>query len=84
MIHVIVQCGRAVGQRVLTIQSYDFLLPTFVLHGYCSLRGHAKVPLRTLYLLVVGKIGFGLINRDDGVLLALMRRIVKNLGAEDP
>ena len=54
-------------------------LPTFVLRGYHSLRGHTKVPL-PLYLLVVGKIGFGLINRDDGVLLALVRRkIVKNL-----
>ena len=73
-----------VGQRVLKIQSYVFLLLTFVFHGYCSLRGHTKVPLRTLYLLVVGKIGFRLINRDDGILLALMRRIVKNLGAEDP
>lgn len=57
-------------------------LPTFVLRGYCSLRGHTKVPHRALYLLVVGKIGFGLINRDDGVLLALVRRrVVKNLDA---
>jgi hypothetical protein len=77
--HVIVQCGRPVGQRVLKIQRDVFLLPTFVFRGYYSLRGRTEVSFRTLNLLVVGKIGFGLINRDDGVLLALIRMIVKNL-----
>ena len=44
--------------------------------GYYSLRGHTEVPLRTLNLLVVDEIGFGLINRDDGVFFALIRTIV--------
>ena len=77
--HVMVQCGQPVGQRVPRIQRDVFLLPTFVFRGYYSLRGHTEVPLRTLNLLVVGKIGFGLINRDDGVFFALIRMIVKNL-----
>ena len=76
--HVMVQCGQP-GQRVLKIRRDVFLLPTFVFRGYYSFGRHTEVPLRTLNLLVVGKIGFGLINRDDGVSFALIRTIVKNL-----
>jgi hypothetical protein len=37
------------------------------------MRWHVKVALRTLYLLMVGKIGLRLVNCDNRVLLALSR-----------
>jgi len=45
------------------------------------MRWHVEVALRTLYLLMVGKIGLRLVNCDNRVLLALSRlrkRIVNN------
>jgi len=66
VMHVMVQCGR----RQKYSETLFFSRPlSFV--GYRSLRGHTKVPLRTLNLLVVGKIGFGFINHDDRVFFAL-------------
>lgn len=37
------------------------------------MRWHVNVAIRTLYLLMVGKIGLRLVNRDNRVLLALSR-----------
>jgi hypothetical protein len=41
-----------------------------------SLRGHAEVAFGALYLLMVGKVRFGLVNGDDRLVLPLMRNIV--------
>ncbi len=38
------------------------------------MRWHVKVALRTLYLLMIRKIGLRLVNCDDMVLLALVSR----------
>ena len=68
-----VQCEQPVGwvRAKNTAREFSFSKPLPPRGGY-SLRGHTKVPLRTLYLLVVGEIGLRLINCDDGVLLALV------------
>jgi len=68
--------------QALKIQLEGLLSPTkFCTRLGCSMRWHVEVALRTMYLLMVGKIGLRLVNCDNRVLLALSRlrrRIVNN------
>src|SRR6267154_1467318 len=69
--------------QALKIQLESLLSPTNLCSPSqgCSMRWHVDVALRTLYLLMVGKIGLRLVNSDNRVLLALSRlrkRIINN------